>query len=91
MSDYGALAKVAEIIAAPLRIKQVPEANLRGADTSSGRDRARLNYWMAGCLLKRSLMKVASIDQSADLSVCDIALEHPETAVWMDIFDPLRA
>lgn len=37
---------------------------------------------------KRSLMKVASTHQGTDLSIRDIALEHPEATVRMDISDP---
>ena len=47
MSDYGALAKGSGIIAAPLRIKQIQEANLRvRARVPSAI--ARLNDWIAG-------------------------------------------
>lgn len=44
-----------------------------------------------GRLYGLSLVKITSIDQRSDLAIRDIAFEHPETAVWMDIFDPLRA
>src|ERR1700752_1419575 len=36
-------------------------------------------------------MKFASADQGTDLSIRDVALEHPEPAVRMDVFDPLAA
>ena len=36
-------------------------------------------------------MKVPPLYQGTDLSIRDVALEHPEPAVRMDIFDPPAA
>src|SRR5437764_13731147 len=35
-----------------------------------------------------SLVKITSVHQSSDLAIRDVALEHPEAAVRMDVFDP---
>ena len=39
--------------------------------------------------LVTAFIQVASGDQRADLSVGDTTLEHPESAVGIDVFDPL--
>jgi len=34
-------------------------------------------------------MQVAALHERADLAIRDVALEHPEAAVRVDVFDPL--
>src|SRR5882672_6767595 len=41
--------------------------------------------------LGTAVMEIASPDQGLDLAVGDTALEHPEAAIRMNVFDPLGA